>query len=259
MANIHYISTPRPGVKRGGGAAIAIHSSKFSVSKLNIPIPKPLEIVWALLRPKEHTGVIKKVILCSFYSPPNSKKNLLLIDHISVTYNSLKIQHPDAAILLSGDKNNLDERKILALNPNFRQMVRQNTRQNKILTIVISDLHMFYHNPTIIPPVPVDVPGQGVPSDHSGVQALPITSAHSQRTAESRKMKVRPLPESLITKFGDIMVSHDWSFIKQAASPTAMVQLFESETQSMIENTFPEKTVTLSGYDKPYIRGSETN
>ena len=172
MANIHYISTPRPGVKRGGGAAIAIHSSKFSVSKLNIPIPKPLEIVWALLRPKEHTGVIKKVILCSFYSPPNSKKNLLLIDHISVTYNSLKIQHPDAAILLSGDKNNLDEKKILALNPNFRQMVRQNTRQNKILTIVISDLHMFYHNPTIIPPVPVDVPGQGVPSDHSGVQAL---------------------------------------------------------------------------------------
>ena len=111
--------------------------------------------------------------------------------------------------MLSGDKNNLDEKKILALNPNFRQMVRQNTRQNKILTIVISDLHMYYHNPTIIPPVPVDVPGQGVPSDHSGVQALPITSANSQRTAEIRKVKVRPLPESLITKFGDIMVSHD--------------------------------------------------
>ena len=112
---------------------------------------------------------------------------------------------------------------------------------------------MFYHNPTIIPPVPVDVPGQGVPSDHSGVQALPITSANSQRTAEVRKVKVRPLPESLITKFGDIMVSHDWSFIKQAASPTAMVQLFESETQMMIENNFPEKTVTISSYDKPYI------
>ena len=74
MANIHYISTPRPGVKRGGGAAIAVNSSKFTVSKLNIPIPKPLEIVWALLRPNEHTGVVRKVILCSFYSPPNSKK-----------------------------------------------------------------------------------------------------------------------------------------------------------------------------------------
>ena len=76
MKNIQYISTPRPGAKRGGGAAIATHSDKFQVSKLNITIPKPLEIVWALLRPVQHTGLIRKVILCSFYSPPNSRKNL---------------------------------------------------------------------------------------------------------------------------------------------------------------------------------------
>ena len=44
MRNIQYISTPRPGVKRGGGAAIATHSDKFSVSKLNITIPKHLKL-----------------------------------------------------------------------------------------------------------------------------------------------------------------------------------------------------------------------
>ena len=60
MENIEYISTPRPGAKRGGGAAIATNSDKFSVSKLNIFIPKPLEVVWALLRPVEHTWVVKK-------------------------------------------------------------------------------------------------------------------------------------------------------------------------------------------------------
>ena len=43
MKNIQYISTTRPGA--------ATHSDKFLVSKLNINIPKPLEIVWALLRP----------------------------------------------------------------------------------------------------------------------------------------------------------------------------------------------------------------
>ena len=48
MHNIDYISTPRPGYKRGGGAAVAINTSKFSVTKLQISIPKPLEIVWAL-------------------------------------------------------------------------------------------------------------------------------------------------------------------------------------------------------------------
>ena len=38
MENISYMSTPRPGAKRGGGAAIAVNSSRFSVSKLNIYI-----------------------------------------------------------------------------------------------------------------------------------------------------------------------------------------------------------------------------
>ena len=119
MKNISYISTPRPGAKRGGGAAIAYNPTNFSVSKLSITIPTPLEIVWALLRPITPTGNIKKVILCSFYSPPNSRKNRQLIDHISVTYNQLKIQYPDAATLMSGDKNSLDEINILSLNPNF--------------------------------------------------------------------------------------------------------------------------------------------
>ena len=75
MSNIAYISTPRHGAKRGGGAAIAISTRRFAVTKLNIFIPNPLEIVWALLRPVEHTGQIRKIILCSIYSPPNSKKN----------------------------------------------------------------------------------------------------------------------------------------------------------------------------------------
>ena len=253
MSNISYISTPRPGAKRGGGAAIAINSSRFSVSKLNISIPKPLEIVWALLKPNEHTGVIRKIILCSFYSPPNSKKNVLLIDHISVTYNSLKIQHPDAAIVISGDKNDLDEKKILALNPNFRQMVTQNTRQNKILTILITDLHGYFHNPIIVPPVPVDIPGQGVPSDHSGVLALPITTSNSQRKTESRKVKIRPLPDSLINTFGTELVSEDWSILRQEMSSTELVHSFESHTKMMVEKTFPEKIVTVSNWDKPYI------
>ena len=95
MNGILYISTPRPGAKRGGGNGIAFNPTNFTVSKLNILIPKPLEVVWALMRPVNPTGDIRKIILCSFYSPPNSKKNNQLIEQISVTYNHLKIQHPD--------------------------------------------------------------------------------------------------------------------------------------------------------------------
>ena len=207
MKGISYISTPRPGAKRGGGAGIALNPKLFSLSKLNIAIPKPLEVVWGLLRPKELTGNIRKIIICSFYSPPNSRKNNLLIDHISVTWNSLKLQHPDAGTIISGDKNNLDDKKILALDPTFEQIVSKNTRKNKILSIIITDLKKYFHVPEIIPPIPVDVPGKGVPSDHNGVSAVPISSANSQRKCQARKVEVRPLPESLILKFGEVLAN----------------------------------------------------
>ena len=75
MKGIKYISTPRPGTKRGGGAAIAARLENFSLSKLNIPIPRSLEVVWGLLKPKVITGKIIVIIVCCFYSPPRSKKN----------------------------------------------------------------------------------------------------------------------------------------------------------------------------------------
>ena len=62
MAGIQYISTPRPGAQRGGGAAIAIRTKNFTISKLNVMIPKSIEAVWGLLKPKIVTGKISKII-----------------------------------------------------------------------------------------------------------------------------------------------------------------------------------------------------
>ena len=63
MKGISYISTPRPGLKRGGGSAIAACPKKFSLVKLHVEIPRSLEVVWGLLRPRQILGKI-----CSFYS-----------------------------------------------------------------------------------------------------------------------------------------------------------------------------------------------
>ena len=42
LRGVKYISTPRPGAQRGGGAAV--RTEKFTISKLNIPIPKSVEV-----------------------------------------------------------------------------------------------------------------------------------------------------------------------------------------------------------------------
>ena len=87
--------------------------------------------------------------------------------------------HPNAATLISADTISLDERNILALNPNFHKIVSKNTRNTKILTILTTDLTGYYHVPQVIPSVPVDVSGNGVPRDHNGVSHC-LLKAHSK-------------------------------------------------------------------------------
>ena len=65
------------------------------------------------------------------------------------------MQHPSAATIICGDKNDLDEKRIVALDPNFHQIVTQNTRKNKILSVVTTDLQSFFDVPKIIPPIPM--------------------------------------------------------------------------------------------------------
>ena len=60
MKNTKYFSTARPGIKRGGGAAIAARETKFTISKLNIDIPRPLEVVLGLLKPRTvHLSILQ--------------------------------------------------------------------------------------------------------------------------------------------------------------------------------------------------------
>ena len=108
MSGIKYISTPRPGAKRGGGAAIAVRLDNFTISKLNIALPRSIEVVWGLLKPKVVSGKVTTIIVCCFYSPPRSRKNGVLIDHITVTLQSLLNIHTNAGVIISGDRNNID-------------------------------------------------------------------------------------------------------------------------------------------------------
>ena len=108
---IHYISTPRTD-RRGGGAAITLISdSPFTLTKLSIDTKVGnhcLEVCWGLLKPKNPTGKIKSIILCSFYCPLRSRRKTALVSHISTNYFILKSEHPDSSFVCGGDKNDLN-------------------------------------------------------------------------------------------------------------------------------------------------------
>ena len=189
MSGIQYISTPRPGAQRGGGAAIAVRTEKFAISKLNIPIPRSVEVVWGLLKPKVVTGKIITIIVCCFYSPPRSRKNAALIDHLTVTLHSLLNIHGDAGVIISGDRNSIDIPTLLSIDPSLHQTVKLPTKGFKTLDVIVTNLARFFNDPLIIPPVMPDVPGHGLPSDHSGLFATPNTGSTQVTQREIRKSR----------------------------------------------------------------------
>ena len=77
MSGLQYISAARPPNAKGvsyGGAAIVVNVKNFTCEKLKVNTPSNLEAVWGLLRPKNGSAKFKKIIVCSFYSPPNKKR-----------------------------------------------------------------------------------------------------------------------------------------------------------------------------------------
>ena len=91
-----------------GWAAITVNQEKFSLEKLNIHIPYNLEIIWGRMKPKDERAIFKIIIVCSFYSPPNSRKNVKLSDYIVSTLHMLSTQYPNSPIIIGADRNSMD-------------------------------------------------------------------------------------------------------------------------------------------------------
>ena len=252
MAGIQYISTPRPGAQRGGGAAIAIRTKNFTISKLNVMIPKSVEAVWGLLKPKIVTEKISKIIVCSFYSPPRSRKNGALIDHLTVTLQSLLKDHSAAGIIISGDRNSIDIQTLLSIDPSLQQIVKVPTRGLKTLDVIITNMARYYNDAMVVPPIIPDNPGYGVTSDHLGVFATPnMNSFQITRRLKVKKM-IRPIADSLLASFGFKFKEEKFEF-SQDVTVAEMVEKFQGAVHKLLQTTFPEKQIITKLDDKPYF------
>ena len=254
LRGLQYISTPRPGNRRGGGAAIVVNTEKFSLSKLNVQIPKCLEVVWGLIKPLEITGKISKIIACCFYCPPKSTRKNLLIEHMTLTLQSLLNSFPNAGILISGDRNDLKMDRLLAIDSSLKQLVNKNTRGDKILDVVLTNMKPYYEEPEIVPPIEVDDPQKGgVPSDHSGVVVAPRTDAIKHTTKQRIYRTIRPITSSALNNLGQVFVNEPWDFLDPSLTPTNLTDLFEYYTSAILDTFCPTKVITVRPDGKPWF------
>ena len=92
-----------------------------------------------MLKVKAADAYFKKIIVCSFYSPPNSRKNSKLTDHLVTTLQMLRTQYPSCPIILGADINIMDIRPLLNCGLKLRQVVDLPNRQGKILENFINE------------------------------------------------------------------------------------------------------------------------
>ena len=73
MDGLKYVSTPRPSSKRGGGCAIVADLSMFTLEKIDVTIPKSVEVTYGLLRTKNSDAKFEEIIAVAFYSKSRKK------------------------------------------------------------------------------------------------------------------------------------------------------------------------------------------
>ena len=245
----------------GGRPALIINSKKFIVQNLTqcvIQIPWGVEIVWAMITPKniQSDSKIQKIILGAIYSKPNSRKKTATLDHITDVFNQMSVKFQKGLhFILAGDTNDLKLDAILQLSSSIKQVVTNVTRLNppRILDPIMTTLGQYYQKPEVLPPLDQDPDKNGKPSDHKIVKMKPINTVENKATRTKRTVTFRPMPESGVTKMKQWASGEDWSSVTNAISAHDKASNLQSTLLKALDQCLPTKTVNFSNDDSPWI------
>ena len=238
------ISYHREGNRTGGGCAIVFNEAKYRVESLNMDTVYGVEAVWALFTPRANTArsKIKRIAVASFYVSPNSIYKTATIDHIIETIHLLRATYDNEVnFLLGGDFNRLNINPILDAYGALKQCVTTPTRNEAVLEILLSDISNLYHPPTTIAPLQVDTDKKGSDSDHNIVVFAPLNNANYQIERIKKSIKIRPLPESQVSKFENDLINTDWSCVLKTDNIDEKVTNFQFFLGTTLDKHFPEK------------------
>ena len=248
---LKYISSPRS--KNWGGAAIIVDCNRFSIEKLDVNVPKNLEVVWGLLTCKADTARFKNIILCSFYNSPKSRRGQKLADYLVTTLHMLTSIYPETPVILGADKNRMDIEPLLKCGLRLKQVVDVATRKNSILDVIIMNISQYYNSPVVVPPVPCDNPKDGVPSDHWVPVCYPHVDRHNPPLRRFRTVTYRPLSADSLREFGKWISGINFDGFAASDSATVHAEKLQSLLISALDTFCPTKTMRVGNSDKPFI------
>ena len=81
----------------------------------------------------------------------------------------------------------------------------------------------------------------------------PLDNHTIKENTEYKERTTRPLPDSGVRKFGQLITAKDWEEVRSKDSPSQQDEALQAVLARMLEVALPTKTVRLRYTDKPYI------
>ena len=238
----HFTARNRTTDIHGGVGLYIKNSIKFrSLDHLHDP---DFETLWTWLRPTRLPRGIPCLIAGTIYHP-QTVNDMAMLNHLAATLTTIEGQHPGCGILLCGDFNRLNIRR-LTTQFKLKQLVDKPTRGDRTLDLVLTNLPQLYDKNSVhtLPPFGL--------SDHEVVILHPKT--RTSREGPSRKLiSRRDTRASRKLVFGRYLRAIDWSLVDLIERSEEKLQLLTDLIKTGLDIIMPVKQSRVHVNDPPWV------
>ena len=93
----------------------------------------------------------------------------------------------------------------------------------------------------------------GATSDHLIPTMRPINTLNNKSARQVRKIKVRPLPDSVQSIINSEIEKKDWSNVYNAETANDKATIFKEELMEIVNKVAPERIRNIASDDQPWF------
>jgi hypothetical protein len=200
-----------------------------------------LESIWILLRRPTMPRQVSHLAVGIIYHPPDAASGPM-VNHIINSVDSILQQHPYAGIMILGDCNTLNDKRVRDYP--LKQIVGAPTRGRATLDKIYTNLSTWYLVPVTIPNI--------ASSDHCAVTLFPLSR---RPAAGCGYVTVTRRSNSTNGKnlLAQALLNFDWDALRAVDDIDLKVTYFNSCVGTLIDFFLPRYTVNRRTDDKPWI------
>ena len=108
-------------------------------------------------------------------------------------------------------------------------------------------------------PLDADPDTNGKKSDHRIVVIKPINVINNKCLRQTREIKVRPFPQSGITRMREWFIDYQWNEVFEVNSAHEKAKTFQNTLIKKLDEFFPEKIRKIASDDSPWMTNKLKN